>query len=245
MQANQNQNQKTPPTFAQVVKALSVDVNEAFNNDTWNELLNMPPHASWLKKHPFATAKNDQGQTVPALYLPIDKVEFLLTYIYGKWKVEVLKVQPLFNSVQVTVRLHVRNPITLEWEWNDGVGAVPVQTNAGASAADLSQVKSAAVQMCAPAAETYAEKDAAEKFGRIFGRDLNRRDTIMFSGAYTEKEPQASQTTKEEPQVQQPAWQQPVNPYVSEPQHNGYQTTNNGYQNTANNHSQPFNLSAL
>jgi hypothetical protein len=32
----------------------------------------------------------------------------------------------------------------------------------------------------APAAESFAVKDAAEKIGKLFGRDLNRADQILY-----------------------------------------------------------------
>jgi hypothetical protein len=172
------------PTIAELVK-LAGNVSQSHEKDSLNELLNQPPHASWVKSHPMAKAKNDQGETIPAKYLPIDKVEFLLTYIFQNWRIEVLREQVMFNSISITVRLHVQNPITLEWTYNDGVGAMNVQTDAGKSAADLGAIKAAAVQMALPSAKSYAIKDAAEHFGAIFGRDLNRRDIIQFSGAHT------------------------------------------------------------
>ncbi len=70
--------------------------------------------------------------------------------------------------------------MTNEWDWQDGVGAAPIQTAKGAAATDFSQVNTAAVQMAAPAAESYAFKDAAEKFGKIFGKDLNRKDEMNY-----------------------------------------------------------------
>jgi hypothetical protein len=63
-----------------------------------------------------------------------------------------------------------------------------VQTDAGKSAADLGAIKASAVQMALPSAKSYAIKDAAEHFGAIFGRDLNRKDIIQFSGAHTKEE---------------------------------------------------------
>jgi len=176
------------PTIAELVK-LAGNVSQSHEKDSLNELLNQPPHASWVKSHPMAKAKNDQGETIPAKYLPIDKVEFLLTYIFQNWRIEVLREQVMFNSISITVRLHVQNPITLEWTYNDGVGAMNVQTDAGKSAADLGAIKAAAVQMALPSAKSYAIKDAAEHFGAIFGRDLNRRDIIQFSGAHTKETP--------------------------------------------------------
>jgi len=38
-----------------------------------------------------------------------------------------------------------------------------------------------------PAAESYAIKDAAEKLGIFFGKNLNRKDTVGFSGAYSKE----------------------------------------------------------
>ena len=39
-----------------------------------------------------------------------------------------------------------------------------------------------------PAAESYAIKDAAEKLGIFFGKNLNRKDTVGFAGAYSKQE---------------------------------------------------------
>lgn len=175
------------PTLAE----LHHDVQQAFKNDQLNLLLNQPPHAGWLKKHPMT--KGD--------YLPIDKVEWLLTRIFQEWRVEIRSITTIFQSVCVHIRLHLRNPLTGEWFYQDGAGAAPVQTDAGKSAADLAAIKNGAVQMAVPSAESYAIKDAAEKLGTLFGKDLNRRDTVMFAGAFTE---QAAQQA-----YQQPAYQQP------------------------------------
>lgn len=64
--------------------------------------------------------------------------------------------------------------------WQDGVGAAPLQINSGKGAIDFNEIKSNAVMLAAPASETYAIKDAAEKIGKIFGKDLNRHDQIMY-----------------------------------------------------------------
>lgn len=159
------------PTLAE----LHHDVSAAFKNDQLNALLNQPPHQAWLKKHPMT--KGD--------YLPIDKVEWLLTRIFQEWKVEIISYSQLFQSIAVHLRLHYKNPITGEWQFHDGVGASPIQTDAGKSAADLSAIKTSAVQIALPSAESYALKDAAEKLGTLFGKDLNRKDTVMFAGAYS------------------------------------------------------------
>jgi hypothetical protein len=127
------------PTLAD----LHHDVQAAFKNDQLNLLLNQPPHKSWMKKHPMT--KGD--------YLPIDKVEFMLTRIFQQWRVEVISYAQLFQSVSVHIRLHYLNPVTGVWQYHDGLGACPVQTDAGKNASDLAAIKAAAVQMALPAAK--------------------------------------------------------------------------------------------
>lgn len=45
-----------------------------------------------------------------------------------------------------------------------------------------------------PTAESYAIKDAAEKLGKLFGKDLNRKDELAFEAKYATQ----SQWTKPE-----------------------------------------------
>jgi len=166
------------------LEELQHDTEVAFKNDQLNYLLNQKPPDTWLKPHPFINVKNDQGKSVPLQFIPIEKVEFLLTKIFQRWSVEIISCGVLFQSVYVHVRLKVINPLNGEEISQDGVGAAPIQTDAGASAADLSKIKNGAVMMALPSAESYAIKDAAEKFGRIFGKDLNRNN-VIGDNAYT------------------------------------------------------------
>lgn len=160
------------PTLAE----LHHDAATAFKADQLKLILNQPVHSSWLKKHPTAAG---------VMYLPIDKVEFLLDRIFQNWRVEVISYQVMFQSIAVQVRLHYQNPLNGEWSYHDGLGAVGVQTQAGASAADLGAIKTDAVMKALPAAESYAIKDAAEKLGELFGKNINRRDTMAFAGSYS------------------------------------------------------------
>jgi hypothetical protein len=149
----------------------------AFKHDQLNLLLNQPVPEKWIKKHPFAAN---------VTYIPIEKVEFLLTRIFQQWKAEVISYSQLFNSVACHVRLHYLNPVDGKWSFQDGLGAVGIQTNAGAAASDLTAIKQDAVMKALPAAESYAIKDAAEKLGELFGKNLNRKEVAVFSGAYSQ-----------------------------------------------------------
>jgi len=155
------------PSMAELTSESELTVKE----NALMVLLNQSPPKSWIKQHP--TTKGE--------YLPIERVEYLLSRIFTKWWVEIRQVQSIANSIVVTVRLYVVDPITQSEQWNDGVGAAPIQTDKGAGAMDWNKAKSAGVMMSAPSAESYAIKDAAEKFGKIFGKDLNRKETIDYS----------------------------------------------------------------
>lgn len=147
------------------VEDLYKDLETASKQNELNRLLNFDPKPEWIKQNKFANNSS---------YIPVGIIEYLLTSIFIKWRLEVKQVQVIANSAVVSVRLYVLDPISGEWDWQDGVGASPIQTKQGAAATDFSQVNTAAVQMAVPAAESYAFKDAAEKFGKIFGKDINR-----------------------------------------------------------------------
>ena len=144
---------------------------ELIKENNLNILLNQPPKESWIKQHPmFAKVR----------YLPIERVEYLLTSIFVKWHVEIKSVQLIANSVVVTIRLYYMSPVDGEMLYQDGVGASPLQTDKDAGATDWTKIKSDAVMKSAPAAESFAVKDAAEKIGNLFGKDLNRADKILY-----------------------------------------------------------------
>ena len=164
------------PTLNELV----AESDERTKDNALMVILNQEPPKQWLKTHPMAKVKKN-GVDTALPYLPISRVEYLLSRIYTKWWQEIKSVQCIANSVVVVVRVYVINPITGETEWNDGVGASPIQTNKGAGAMDWNEAKSAGVMMAAPAAESYAFKDAAEKFGKLFGKDLVRDETIDYT----------------------------------------------------------------
>lgn len=160
--------------------------DDAFKRDKLNHLLNRPPRQDWLKKNKFANNME---------YLPVDKHEWLLAVIFGKWRREIKSVTMVGNSILAIVRIHYRDPITGEWEYHDGTGAAPLQTDSGAGAMAVEAMKTNAVQLAAPAAVSYALKDACECLGKLFGKDLNKKDALEFKGMYQQQE-----ETEPEPQ---------------------------------------------
>ena len=156
------------PTIAELYK----DTELAIKHSQLATLLNHEPDPKWIKQHPVY--KTD--------YIPIERIEWLLTNIFTKWRVEVLNVVQMLNSAVVTVRLHYLDPITNTWEWQDGLGAHNFQLDQGANATEFEKLKSNAVKLAVPIAETEAVKDASDKLGKLFGKDLNRKTSTNYAG---------------------------------------------------------------
>lgn len=167
-------NQITTKMDLPTITELIGDFETAFKTDQFNLLVNQEPPEKWVNKHPFISNYN---------YIPIDKIEFLLKRIFKLYKIEVLKTGMMLNSVEVTVRVHYVHPVTSEWMYHDGVGAQEVQTkkDTGALKLDMSNINKGAITMALPIAKSVAIKDAADHLGKLFGADLNRKDTIPFT----------------------------------------------------------------
>jgi hypothetical protein len=156
------------PTLQELIGG---DINLKSKQNDLNLLLNTNPPEGWLREHPLAKGVK---------YIPIERIEYMLTSIFQKWNVEIRQVQIIANSVVVTVRLYYQDTLSNEMLWQDGIGASPIQTDKGSGAMDWNKTKNDAVMKSAPAAESYAVKDAAEKIGKLFGKDMNRADKIMY-----------------------------------------------------------------
>lgn len=150
---------------------LYADRSAMMKQNELNIILNADPKPEWVKVHPMSNQK----------YLPIERVEYLLTVIFGSWSVEVKETKLIANSVVVVVRIHVADPLTGKEMFQDGIGAMPIQIKKDSGCAiDFANMNSSAIQLGAPAAESYAIKDAAEKFGKIFGKDVNRKNSVDY-----------------------------------------------------------------
>lgn len=147
------------------------NIETLFKKDQFNLLMNQQPEPKWIQVNKFAGNSK---------YIPIGILETLLQRVFKDFRIEVMREGTMFNSVYVTIRLHYLHPITNEWSYHDGVGSAQIQTSSGASPADLSSINNNAVMMALPMAKSYAIKDACDHFGKLFGRDLNRKDTMGF-----------------------------------------------------------------
>lgn len=146
-------------------------ISQIETNKDLIELLNENPPENWLKVHPeISTYK----------YLPIDKVEFLLRSIFGlNYKIEVLDSKEMFNATSVSIRVHFREfDEPKNWYFYDGVGAEEPEKNIVENV-KTKDFKDYSVSAALPNAKSNAVKNACYGFGKLFGSDLNRNDTIV------------------------------------------------------------------
>lgn len=147
-----------------------------FKEDKWVQAMSKNPPMEWCRQNPRANN---------AWYLPIDKVEFLLDKIYkGNYKVEVVKVDRIMNTISCNVRVHYKDRLTDEWRFHDGVGAKQIQTamDTGNLEPDMNNMVYGAIEKAVPHAKSQAIKDACHHLGNIFGRNLNRTETLTYTG---------------------------------------------------------------
>ena len=150
---------------------------EKADRDAFLKVVNQNPPAKWVKEHPVSKVK----------YISIEIIENTLTQLFQEWSVEVKNIQQILNSIAVTVRVHYKDPLTGEMKFQDGVGAVPAQSDKG-TVLSIGTVKSNAIQIGLPAAKSFAIKDAVEHIGKLFGRDIGRVNALDFIPRYSNED---------------------------------------------------------
>lgn len=159
---------KKLPTIQELFKNTDLEIQK----DAFMVILNQEPPKSWIKINKYA------GN---AKYIPIEKVEWLLRRLFKNPRFEILREGIMFNSCFCTVRIHYVNPVTGEWEFQDGTGASQIQVKSGSSPAEMQNIGQNAVEKALPDSYSAAVKNAAKKIGRLFGSDLNRDEPMPYS----------------------------------------------------------------
>lgn len=154
------------------IQDLYENTDLAIKHDDLAVILNHEPPSAWIKEHPYIKGWK---------YLPIDKVEFMLARLFKVCRISILREGVAFNGVYVVVKVEYQHPITGNMEWHDGIGALQLQTAKGKSPADLANINNGAISMAFPIAKSLAVKDATDHIGKLFGRDLNRKDVIPYN----------------------------------------------------------------
>ncbi|MEM4554842.1 MAG: Rad52/Rad22 family DNA repair protein [Candidatus Anstonellaceae archaeon] len=149
----------------QYIENLPEDLREKVKSGVaMKDLLNANPPAKWIARHPLS------GHS----YLPIDKVETMLDLLFQTWTFEIVSISESadMQSVVAVIILKVIGYDGTE-RTMPGVGAAPIQRGK-----ETGEILADARQKAYPAAISFAIKDAAEHLGKVFGRDVNRKDVL-------------------------------------------------------------------
>jgi hypothetical protein len=141
------------------VEELYADKDYMDKVNKFNLILNQEPPKEWVK------------ELRPGIkYIPIERLEWQMRSIFGEFWYRVTDLREIAGSIVATVNVRFYNPVTGSWDETEGVGAAPIVASEG----DMG------VALAVPAAKTFAVKDAVEPLGKIFGKDLNRADQILY-----------------------------------------------------------------
>jgi len=150
-----------------------------------DDLKDLQIYTKHLNKSPDKTKimKLDVGGGRQILYLPISHIEMLLDqYFFGLWETFNFKWQLIANEVVASIQLKVYHPKLHIWLTRTGTGSVPIQQTSGSKIADIlhEKIKNTLVKDF-PHLEAECIKSAAHKLGKVFGRDLNRKEEDFYT----------------------------------------------------------------
>ncbi len=137
--------------------------------------LNTEPNRAEFEKTPDGKANT----------LPISFVEMTLDEIFlGQWEILNIHYSQIFNEVVGTGELVVWHPITGRALHRAGFAAVVITQDQGAAIADFNMTKKKnALDLTFPKLKAEITKNAAQTLGKIFGRDINRKQKDVFKPA--------------------------------------------------------------
>lgn len=117
--------------------------------------------------------------------LPISFVEMTLDELFlGQWETSDPVYQQIFNEIVGSLVLTVWHPITGRAIKRAGFASVVITQDAGAKLADFNMTKKKnALDLTFPKLKAECVKNAAQSLGKVFGRDINRKDKDVFKPA--------------------------------------------------------------
>lgn len=117
-----------------------------------------------------------------AQFLPVSFVEMTLDELFlGQWELSEPTYQQIFNEVVGTGILTVWHPITGRAIRRAGFGAVVITQDKDAAIADFNITKKKnALDLTFPKLKAEILKNAAGSLGKVFGRDINRKQRDTF-----------------------------------------------------------------
>lgn len=152
--------------------------------------------AQKLNEQPDNTEVKINKQAKNSKYLPISFIETKLDEIFaGLWQTENFTWQVIANEIVAKIELVTFHPVA-GWIRRTGSAAVMIQYASQQDASgnkipvnitDISKKITNTLVKDFPHLEAECIKSAAKKFGKMFGRDLNREFEDTYSPIYSEE----------------------------------------------------------
>lgn len=134
--------------------------------------LNREPNDKELGKTPDGKAR-----TVPISFIEMTLDEMFL----GQWETSGPTYQQVFNEVVGSLVLTVWHPITGRSIRRVGFASVVITQDKDAQISDFTTTKKKnALDLSFPKLKSECIKNAAQSLGKVFGRDLNRKDSDTY-----------------------------------------------------------------
>lgn len=142
----------------------------------WIQSFNEKPDASKVKINKLANNSK---------YLPISHIEALLDrYFFGRWSTRNFTFENIANELVGSLELILIHPYTNEMIVRTGVASVQIRVNK-----DTRKKITNALVCDVPHLKSECIKNAAKSIGKIFGRDISRKqeDVSDFEGLLKEE----------------------------------------------------------
>jgi len=155
----------------QTVVAVS---NDEFRTKCQNFIkrLNNLPEAQSIGKTPDGKANT----------ILISHLEMLLDeYFLGIWETENFRWSVITNEIVGSIDLIVLHPVTGMKIKRTGAAAIQIMVNKGSDPMQVQNKKANALDMGFPKLKAECIKNAANSLGKMFGRDLNRKESDTFT----------------------------------------------------------------
>ena len=131
-----------------------------------------------LNKQPPNDAIKEHRQVK---YLPISYHESTMDRLFfGLWSSEVVQSIRELNEITCVVKVTYTHPVTGRDYCKTGVASVQIMQESNTKITDFAMHKKPnALQTCLPKARAEAFKNATQQIGKIFGRDLGRKNDAV------------------------------------------------------------------
>ena len=126
---------------------------------------------------------NHAGNT---LYLPISFVEMALDEMFfGLWETKNFEWKVVGNEIAGSITLRVFHPVEKVWIERTGASATMIRQQKGAGITEVEKKIHNALEMDFPHLKSDCIANAARSFGKLFGRDLNRKFQDIYKPLVT------------------------------------------------------------